>query len=220
MKTALIFYGGWEGHQPQETTELFTQVLEEDGFAVNPSEDLSDLENVDDLLVYDLIVPNWTMGELSQDQVKALSEAVAQGCGLGGWHGGMGDAFRNNTNFQFMTGGQFVAHPGNVKPYKVNISNPDHPITAGLSDFEMVSEQYYMHTDPGNQVLATTAFDGSVHSWIEGTAIPVVWTRQWGEGKVFYCSLGHQVKDFEVPECREIIRRGLNWAARPEGVGR
>lgn len=217
MKTAIIFYGGWKGHHPVETKELFTKVLEGDGFAVSSSDNLQDLENADELKTYDLIVPNWTMGELSKEQSDALSEAVAHGCGLGGWHGGMGDAFRNNTRYQFMTGGQFVAHPGGSQnKYTVNITVQDHPITEGLNDFEMETEQYYMHTDPGNQVLASTTFNGKVHPWIDGTVIPVVWTRRWGEGKVFYCSLGHEMKDFEVPECCEIIRRGLNWAARSE----
>ena len=218
MKTALIFYGGWEGHQPAETTELFSRLLEEDGFAVSATESLEDLEDVEDLLVYDLIIPNWTMGEMSDKQADCLAEAVAGGCGLGGWHGGMGDAFRGNTQYQFMVGGQFVAHPGKIVSYIVKITDREHPITKGLQDFTMQSEQYYMHIDPSNTVLAETTFDGKAHPWIEGAEIPVVWLRQWGKGKVFYCSLGHRMEDFEVPQCREIIRRGLNWAARPEGV--
>lgn len=218
MKTALIFYGGWEGHFPAETTDLFSRLLEEDGFAVNCTESLEDLEDVEDLLVYDLIIPNWTMGEISNKQADSLAEAVSRGCGLGGWHGGMGDAFRNNTHYQFMVGGQFVAHPGKIISYKVNITNTEHPITRDLEDFSMESEQYYMHVDPSNEVLAQTTFDGAVHPWIDGATIPVVWVRKWGQGNVFYCSLGHQMEDFEVPQCREIIRRGLIWAARPEGV--
>lgn len=218
MKTALIFYGGWEGHFPAETTDLFSRLLEEDGFAVNCTESLEDLEDVEDLLVYDLIIPNWTMGEISNKQADSLAEAVSRGCGLGGWHGGMGDAFRNNTHYQFMVGGQFVAHPGKFISYKVNITNTEHPITRDLEDFSMESEQYYMHVDPSNEVLAQTTFDGAVHPWIDGATIPVVWVRKWGQGNVFYCSLGHRMEDFEVPQCREIIRRGLNWAARPEGV--
>ena len=214
MKTALIFYGGWAGHQPAETTELFTRILEGDGFAVRATDSLDDLLSVDDLMANDLIIPNWTMGQMSGPQARALSTAISRGCGLGGWHGGMGDAFRENTHFQFITGGQFVSHPGGIKKYAVHLADRQHPITEGLNDFEMESEQYYLHTDPANTVLATTTFDDADTHWIAGTVMPVVWTKKWGDGKVFYCSLGHVVGDFDVPECREIVRRGLNWAAR------
>ena len=79
----------------------------------------------------------------------------------------------------------------------------------------MKSEQYYLHVDPGNEILATTTFRGSVSSpWINGTTIPVVWKRMWGNGKVFYSSLGHVASDFDVDEAREIQLRGLVWAAR------
>ena len=161
MKTVLFVFGGWKAHQPTETTQVFADELEARGFAVTLSETLDDLEDADALLAYDLIVPNWTMGELSGPQVKGLQQAVAQGCGLGGWHGGMGDAFRGNPNFQFMTGGQFVAHPGGIIKYTVNIIDHHHPTTTGLSDFEMELEQYYMHTDPANKVLATTKVVGT-----------------------------------------------------------
>ena len=140
--------------------------------------------------------------------------AVRSGIGIGGWHGCMGDSFRNNTEYQFMVGGQWVAHPGNVISYQVNIVNREDPITANIADFTMQSEQYYMHVDPSNEVLATTTFSGDILPWIQGTVMPVVWKRRWGAGKVFYCSLGHVAKDFDVPEVREIVRRGLLWATR------
>jgi uncharacterized protein len=113
-----------------------------------------------------------------------------------------------------MVGGQWVAHPGNIIQYTVNITDSSDPIVAGLPDFQMRSEQYYLHTDPSNEVLATTTFDGTHCAWIAGTTMPVVWKRRWGAGRVFYCSLGHVRADFDVPEAREIVRRGLIWAAR------
>ena len=136
------------------------------------------------------------------------------GVGLGGWHGGMGDSFRNNVDYQFMIGGQWVAHPGNIIDYTVNITDHDDPITAGLSDFQMHSEQYYLHTDPSNQVLATTTFAGDQEGidWIKDVQMPVVWKRMYGKARVFYSSLGHVASDFDVPEAREIQRRGLLWA--------
>jgi len=126
----------------------------------------------------------------------------------------MGDSFRNNPSYQFMVGGQWVAHPGNIIDYTVNLTKTDHPITQGLSDFQVHSEQYYMHVDPSNNVLATTTFSGAFIPAIAGTVMPVVWTRMWGAGRVFYSALGHTASDFDVPETREITRRGLLWASR------
>ena len=163
---------------------------------------------------YELIVQCWTMGTITREQLAGLQKAVNSGVGFAGWHGGAGDSFRNECDYQFMVGGQWVAHPGGVSDYSVNITNHTDPITAGLKDFKMHSEQYYMHTDPSNEVLATTTFRGDVVPWIAGAVVPVAWKRTWGAGKVFYASLGHVAKDFEVPEAREIVRRGLLWASR------
>jgi len=126
----------------------------------------------------------------------------------------MGDSFRNNTGYQFMVGGQWVEHPGGIINYTVNIIKPEDPIVEGLSDFKMNSEQYYMHVDPGNEVLATTTVGGDPYPWVAGTVMPVVWKRKYGEGRVFYSSLGHVATDFNVPECKEIVRRGMLWAAK------
>ena len=214
MKSALFVWGGWEGHQPRLTAELFAGILRDEGFAVELSNSLDSYLDADKLRSLSLIVPVVTMSTITSDQEKGLLAAVRSGVGVGGWHGGMADSFRNNTDYQWMVGGQWVAHPGNVIDYRVNIVNHADPITAGLDDFNMHSEQYYMHVDPGNEVLATTTFDGKYADWVAGTVMPVVWKRRYGAGRVFYCSLGHQAVDFDVPEAREIVKRGLIWAAR------
>lgn len=214
MKSALVVWGGWEGHQPKETAELFAGILREEGYSVEVSNNLDSYLDTEKLNALNLIVPVVTMSTITSDQEKGLLNAVKSGVGLGGWHGGMADSFRNNTEYQFMVGGQWVAHPGNIIDYRVNITNHTDPITAGISDFAMHSEQYYMHTDPANEVLATTTFTGDHASWINGAVMPVVWKKMYGAGKVFYCSLGHQLVDFEVPEAREITKRGLLWASR------
>ncbi len=216
MKNALMVWGGWSGHQPQETVERFAPFLRENGFEVRVETSMDVYTEADYMNSLSLVVPIWTMGEISKEQSKGLMDAVKSGVGLAGWHGGTGDAFRTNTGYQWMTGGQWVAHPGNIINYTVNITDHDHEITRGLSDFEMHSEQYYMHTDPGNQVLATTTFSGEHEGafWVKGTVMPVIWLRQWGQGKVFYSSLGHQNSDFEVFEAVETVRRGMLWAAR------
>lgn len=213
-KRALILAGGWEGHEPFPCANLFAGLLREAGMEATVSDSLDSLLDADALAATDLIVPMYTMSTITREQEAGLLDAVEAGAGLGGWHGGMGDAFRDNPAYQFATGGQWVAHPGNIIDYTVQITRPDDPIVAGLSPFAMHSEQYYMHVDPSNEVLATTTFGGEYCAWIDGVVMPVAWKRRYGAGRVFYCSLGHVAKDFDVPEAREIVRRGLLWAAR------
>jgi type 1 glutamine amidotransferase len=125
----------------------------------------------------------------------------------------MGDSFRNNCEYQFMVGGQWVVHPGGVIDHEVNIINHEDPITKGLSDFKMHSEQYYLHVDPSNEVLAETTFRGEHCAWIDGVVMPVVWKRPYGAARVFYASVGHVAADFDVPEAKEIVQRGMMWAS-------
>lgn len=214
MKKALIVWGGWEGHEPKLCTEIFSPMLRARGFDVTISDTLDIYLNTEFMLALDLVVPIWTMGTITKDQEKGLLNAIAGGVGIAGWHGGMADAFRNNTEYQWMVGGQWVAHPGNIIDYEVNIIDHDDPVTAGLNDFTMHSEQYYMHVDPANQVLATTTFSGEYAPWVKGTVMPVVWKRMWNQGRVFYSSLGHHASDFSVPEVKEIQIRGMMWASR------
>jgi len=213
---ALVVQGGWDGHEPRLCAERVAQWMTARGFEVTVKDSLD--AYLDPALMSDLsvIVPIWTMGQITGDQRKALCEAVRKGCGLAGWHGGMCDAFRQDTEYQFMTGGQWVAHPGGIVSYRVDGIDQICPVTAGIKPFTMVSEQYYLHTDPGNRVLAWTTFSGAHGDcdWIEGTRMPVVWQRRWGQGRVFYTSLGHVCKDFDVPEAFEIVKRGIQWAAR------
>jgi type 1 glutamine amidotransferase len=207
VKKALIVQGGWDGHQPKEVAEIFAGLLREEDFEVEVSDTLDSLLDGEKLSGLNLIVPVWTMGTISKEQLDPLLAAVKSGVGIAGCHGGIGDSFRNETEFQFMVGGQWVAHPGNDGVnYTVTITRKDHPLMAGLEDFQVCSEQYYMHVDPGNQVLATTNFGDIV--------MPVVWTKMYGEGKVFYCSLGHQANIVQMPEVLTIMRRGLVWAAK------
>ncbi len=214
MKKALMVVGGWEGHEPRQCSEIFVPILQSKGFDVEVSYSLDAYLDAEKMAALSLVVPIWTMGTITREQEAGLLNAIKSGVGVAGWHGGMGDAFRNNTEYQWMVGGQWVAHPGGVIDYRVNITSHTDPITAGLADFDMHSEQYYMHVDPSNEVLATTTFDRPEAPWAKGCVMPVVWKRMWGAGRVFYSSLGHVAKDFEVPEAREIQTRGFLWAAR------
>ena len=214
MKKALMVWGGWEGHEPFKCVQLFAPILEEAGFQVTVCDTLDAYLDKEAMQSYDLISQVYTMSTITPEQEKGLLDAIEGGVGFAGWHGGMADAFRNNCNYQFMVGGQWVAHPGNIIDYRVNITDRSDPIMAGLDDFNMHSEQYYMHVDPVNEVLATTTFSGQYCPWIDGVVMPVVWKKVWGKGRVFYSSLGHVASDFDVPEAREISRRGFLWAAR------
>ena len=211
-------WGGWEGHEPKKCVDIFAPFLADEGFEVHISTSLDSFVDRDLMQSLALIVPIYTMSTITAEQERGLLDAVAGGVGIAGWHGGMADAFRDNPEYQFMIGGQWVAHPGNVIDYTVTIVKPEDPIVAGLHDFSMHSEQYYMHVDPSNDVLATTTFSGEHCSWIEGVVMPVVWKRRWGEGRVFYSSLGHVARDFEVDEARVITQRGMLWAARQSGA--
>lgn len=217
MKKALIFYGGWQGHDPAAVSARFEKLLIKNGFSVDRVEGVECLSDGDALLSYDLIVPCFTMGRLSAEQEDNICRAVESGVGLAGCHGGMCDAFRGAIEWSFMTGGQWVSHPGNNGvEYEVNIVKGASPIVEGIEDFTLTSEQYYLHVDPAIEVLATTHFpiaDGP-HVKNRPIEMPVAWTKRWGEGRVFYCSLGHNDAVFEnYPSAELLMERGMLWAA-------
>ncbi len=215
MKSALIVWGGWEGHEPKQCVERFIPFLKSEGYNVEVADVLDVFADSQKMQALDLVVPCWTMGELSEEQGKGLLDAVRSGVGIAGWHGGMGDAFRNHTDYQLMVGGQFVCHPGGIIDYTVHITEKDDPIMSGLSDFDMHSELYYMHVDPSNEVLATsTVGEDATYPWLAGGVMPTVWKRCYGAGRVFYSALGHVATDFDVPECFEIMKRGMLWASK------
>ena len=213
-KRALVTWGGWLGHEPEQCAVLFAAFLRGQGYDVTVSTTLDTYTDAAFMRSLDLIVPVWTMSSIGREQLQGLLEAVRGGVGIAGWHGGMSDSFRDAVDYQFMVGGQWVAHPGNIIDYTVQFANHTDPITAGLSDFAMHSEQYYLHVDPSNEVLATTTFSGDIAPWIAGTVMPVVWKRHYGAGRVFYSSLGHVRTDFDVPQARILVERGMLWASR------
>jgi type 1 glutamine amidotransferase len=214
MKRALMVWGGWQGHEPERCVQRFAPYLRAQDYDVTIADTLDAYRDASLMGALDLIVPVWTMGTITKEQLAGLLGAVERGVGIAGWHGGMADSFRDSVEYQFMVGGQWVAHPGNIIDYTVNITNRTDPITAGLDDFAMHSEQYYMHVDPSNAVLATTTFGGDILPWIAGSVIPVVWKRRWGAGRVFFSSVGHVARDFDVPEARTIVERGMVWATQ------
>ena len=217
MKKALIFYGGWDGHQPELVSQRFADILKKNGFAVDRFKGLDCLSDGEKLLGYDLIVPCFTGGVLPREYEVNVSFAISRGVGIAGCHGGMCESFRNSTEWQFITGGQWVCHPGaDGVSYTVNVRRGSSPIVEGLEDFPVVSEHYYLHVDPSVEVLATTRFPlvNFRHSANKPVDMPVVWTKYWGLGRVFYCSLGHHDNVFDrSPEAQILMERGMLWAA-------
>lgn len=216
-KKVVIFEGGWDGHEPELVSRRFGRLMEAHGYHVEIADSQEVLGDKKKLMEVDLIIPCWTMGEIDPGYRENISQAVAAGTGLAGCHGGMCDAFRNDVDWQFMTGGQWVSHPGgDGTKYTVNIMRGSSPIVADLNDFPVESEQYYLHVDPAVEVLATTRFpvaDG-FHTSNKMVDMPVAWTKFWGKGRVFYCSLGHHDDVFEkFPNAQILMDRGMLWAA-------
>ena len=212
-KKVLFVNGGWKGHEPTQCRDIFVPWMRSEGAEVFVFDNLGCYNDSVLMSKVDLIVQTWTMGTIKNDEEKNLLKAIKRGVGIAGWHGGLGDSFRQNVEYQFMVGGQWVAHPGGKVPYRVNITNSKDYVTKGIKDFNMNTEQYYMHVDPNVKVMATTTFNGDHAAWIDGTVMPVIWKKYYGDGRVFYSSLGHIATDFDVPEVLEVMKRGIRWAS-------
>jgi uncharacterized protein len=228
-KNALIVRGGWDGHQPVETTDSFIPFLESNGFAVRVEEGSTIYTDADYLATVDLIVQINTMSTIEKDEFAGLQAAVLSGTGMAGWHGGIADSYRNNADYLHMIGGQFAHHAGkdpkdrigeqsdNYIPYTVHITDlgKEHPITAGIADFDLVTEQYWVLSDEYNEVLATTTQEVRPwDAWNKPVTAPAIWTRQWGKGRIFVSAPGHRLEIVDNPNVRTIIERGMLWAAR------
>ncbi|MBN1555139.1 MAG: ThuA domain-containing protein [Phycisphaerae bacterium] len=207
---ALIVYGGWDGHQPEEVSKVFEAALKQKGVEVERSDTLDSFLDAEKLQTLDVIIPQWTMGEISKEQWQGLNEAVRAGVGVAGTHGGMGDSMRSCHGFQWMVGGQFMSHP-HVGEYEVYVTETTNPITAALPRrFTYNSEQYYQIVDPGINVLAETLYDYDGHV----ITMPCIWTKTWGKGRVFYSALGHVAEEFtKYPHVLDMTVRGMLWAA-------
>lgn len=216
-KQALVVRGGWDGHVPFEATDRFIPYLKESGYTVTVSDTLDAYLDAEAMASYDLILQIWTMGEITKEQREALDQAIRSGTGFAGWHGGIADAFRADLEYNFIVGGQFISHPHGFVDYTVDTvpERQDHPIMQGIERFSVHTEQYYIHADPSNDVLATTTFPAhDNYPWIDGVTMPAIWTRTWGQGRVFVCTVGHKLDDLDTSEVRTIIERGLLWASR------
>jgi uncharacterized protein len=228
-RRALVVRGGWDGHAPVAATELFIPFLEASGFAVRIEESPAIYEDAAELAATDLIVQSVTMSEISKPALAGLIAAVENGTGMAGWHGGIADSFRNSSDYLHLIGGQFATHPGrapelrvgepvdNYLPYRVEITELGraHPITAGIGDFDLETEQYWVLHDDLIDVLATTTHPTQPwHPWHRTITSPVVWTREWGRGRIAVATPGHSVDVLQNPNVRTIVERGMLWASR------
>ena len=222
-KKVVYVWGGWKNHHPEKTVDLFVPWLRSEGAIVEVFNTLEVYADAAVMEQADLIIQQWTIGEMTKNESKGLQKAILNGTGMAGWHGGTGDSFRGNLNYQYMIGGQFVSHPGGKSEFIVKIIDRKDPITKGLKDFYVKNtEQYYMLMDPNVKVLVTSKFTkasylkkGSKKSEnvVTGSVVPVVWKKNFGKGRIFYNSLGHNIEDFDVPVLMEIHKRGIRWAA-------
>ena len=228
-KTALVVRGGWDGHQPVEATNLFIPHLEANGFEVRVEESPRVYADADYMAGVDLVMQCMTMSTIEADEINGLRAAVERGTGLAGWHGGIADSYRNNADYLQLIGGQFACHPGkhpdertgeqsdNYLPYRVNVlpDAAEHPVTAGIGDFDLVTEQYWVLSDDLVDVLATTTVPArEFDPWHRPIVSPAIWTRRWGRGRVFVSTPGHRVEVLQDPNVRTLIERGLLWASR------
>lgn len=211
----LFTFGGWDGHEPQKYVDFMVPWMKSEGAEVVTSHNLEPYTDKALMDSIDLVVQVFTMSTITKEQEAGLLAAIEKnGTGMAGWHGGMCDAFRNNVDYQYMTGGQWVAHPGGYVDYEVNIIDSKDEVTQGLKDFAMNSEQYYMHVDPNVKVLATTRFNGKVNYWIDGCVMPVAWKKSHGKGRIFYTSIGHNLAHIaEKPDAMDLLKRGIRWAS-------
>ncbi len=225
-RKVLLTYGGWPGHEPEKFANYFIPWLKEEGADVQSFTSLDPYTDKELMSTIDVVIQLFTMSKITREQETGLLEAIGRnGTAMAGWHGGMCDSFRENPDYQFMTGGQWVAHPGGVLDYTVKIVDHSDEVTKGLKDFKMKSEQYYMHVDPNVKVLATTKFTGAIppdekNTWqpdfafIKDTVMPVTWKKMYGKGRIFYTSLGHNVEHVQkTPEALEMMKRGIRWAS-------
>lgn len=228
-KNALVVRGGWDGHQPIEATDLFIPFLEASGFTVRIEDSPKVYADAQYMETVDLVVQCNTMTTIEREEFEGLRSAIEAGTGMAGWHGGIADSYRNNSDYLHMIGGQFACHPGkapeerkgepsdNFIPYRVNMlpAAAEHPITAGIGDFDLVTEQYWVLTDDYVDVLATTTLDArEFDAWNRPVTAPAIWTRQWGKGRIFVATPGHSVEVLQDPNVKTIIERGLLWASR------
>jgi uncharacterized protein len=193
-RRALVTWGGWDLHRPEECAAWAADVLRRNGFEVSVTDSLAPL--ADAAAALDLVVPVWSGAEAPDEELDAFCALVAGGVGVAAFHGATA-TFRGHYGWQRVLGGQFVWHPEPLE-YTVGV--------LGGESFALHTEQYYLHVDPANEVLATTTF-------ADGTVVPVAWRRTWGKGRVFYSSIGHDPDVLRVPAAERLWEQGALWAA-------
>jgi type 1 glutamine amidotransferase len=228
-RRALIVRGGGEGHRPVEATEMFRSFLDDHGFDVRVEESHAIYADREEMARIDLVVQCVTGCEISDEALRGLREAVERGTGLAGWHRGIADSYRNSSDYLQLIGGQLATQPAagadareqdapdDTVCYTVDVTDigRSHEIMSGLEDFTLRTEQYWVLTDDLNEVLATSTLPvRPQRPWHRPVTTPAVWTREWGQGRVFVAAPGHNLRVLRDVSVRTIIERGMLWASR------
>ena len=152
---------------------------------------------------YDVII-NYTTGrDLTDAEAEGLVRFVRGGRGLVAVHNGA-DTFRSHPEYRALLGGSFVHHPPQLDIAVEFVRK--HPMVSGLAPFTVHDELYLLDWDPDRvQVLAVT------HSYADRET-PVLWVREAGQGRVVYCSLGHNLETLQHATMQAIIAQGVEWA--------
>jgi len=206
------------GHDYQK--EQFNQMLA--GLGENITFQIAELPDAFGMFLpqnrdkYDVLVFYHMWQVISEEQAKVLSECIRSGKPLVALHHSI-CAFDNWPEYLTIIGGKYFHAPTviNGKEYdactyihdvrfRVKISDKDHPVTAGLNDFEIFDETYKgFYVEPGVTPLLSTD---------EQSSSPVIgWTKQYGKARVVTLQSGHDIPTFENPDFRRLLKRSIEW---------
>ena len=139
--------------------------------------------------------------DLTPEQEEGLFNFVAGGKGLVGMHG---TAWWIGGRAVDLIGGHANWHPPGLT-FTVNIADATHPTMQGINDFEVTDEIYISAHEPTLQILATAEWHNKAH--------PMAWVKQFGQGRVFYTTLGHTADTFKQPAMGQMMVQAVRWVA-------
>jgi type 1 glutamine amidotransferase len=174
---------------------------------------LADIKRSD----YDVLLFYTSKYQLNELQERALEKFVEDGGGLVGLHGASFSFTNSKVWFQLL-GAQFTTHIKGTHPLNIVIADSKHPIMAGVEPFTIIDEEYrHKFADVDRKVLAR--FRERPPESDQKANMDMIWTREVGKGRVFYCSLGHDKDAWTNPSWQKLVVQGILWAAgRPREV--
>jgi uncharacterized protein len=205
-KIKVLLLGG-RGHDWKGFHAVISKVLDKTGdFEVTLSEKLDDLkpENIKN---YNVVLFYGSGGDFTNpQQEQGLAEFVKGGGGLAGVHAT--DAFKKSDVYWRLFGGRFTSHGGGK--FWMRIDDKQHPITAPMTDFEINDETYQNQYHPEFKLHSLGHMDRAKEQQ------SMIWAQDYGKGRVFNTTLGHDKRAFDNPQLQQLVVRGLYWAAGRE----